>query len=131
MTDKACELIDKFKRERGGTIYPEWEFLIQNDPDFFEVYEKMSSLAFDNGKVLSGEIKGLIAMAVLAHRGDVDAVAAHIRRAYKKGLTSRHIVEALEAAFIPGGANTLLRGLTALIKVEQEKAQKEKGGAEK
>ena len=62
----------------------------------------------------------LIAIALLAFRGNENGVYEHIKRALKHGANKKEILEALETAVIPGGAPTFGTGLRALMRIEKE-----------
>ena len=57
-------------------------------------------------------------IGILCFRGaGIDAIVAHMRRAISLGSTRGEILEALEAAMVPGGAPTLSAGVRALIQI--------------
>ena len=119
LNKKSQELLERAKKERGY-IYPEWEYMIKKDPDFFEAYNNLYEKCLKNGKALPAKTRELIAIAVLAFRGQSDAVIAHAKRAMKLGATKEEILEAVETSILPGGAPTFLLGLTALLRLEKE-----------
>jgi len=51
-------------------------------------------------------------------------VVAHMRRAVQHGATKRELLEAVEAAAVPGGGPTLSAGVKALMELETEGAFK-------
>ncbi len=115
---KAERLIEEMKKDRGY-IYPEWELAARLDPDFMEAYNTLYRLALGKGRALPVKYRELIAIALLAFRGEQEAVVTHIRRALRLGATKEEIFETFEAALIPGGALTFLRGLRALLQIEE------------
>ncbi len=56
-------------RKERGTIYPQWEFVAENDVGFMEAYNNLYSSALNDGKALSAKTRELIAIALLAYRG--------------------------------------------------------------
>ncbi len=113
--DTAEALIEKMKKDRGY-IYPEWEFAARSDPDFVEAYNNLYRAALNDGRALDAKTRELIALGILAYRGEVDAVVAHIRRAMRLGATRQEVLEAVETAIIPGGAPTFFVGLQGIMK---------------
>ncbi|MEW6671812.1 MAG: carboxymuconolactone decarboxylase family protein [Thermodesulfobacteriota bacterium] len=107
------------KAERGY-LPPAWSYLAENDVDFAEAYNTLYGIALADGQALPIKTKELIAIALLAFRGLEGAVYDHVKRALKNGATKLEILEAIETAYIPGGAPTLLVGLNALIRVEAD-----------
>lgn len=119
MKQKAEALIEKMKKDRGY-IYPEWEFAARSDPDFVEAYNNLYRAALNDGQALSAKTRELIAIGILAYRGEVNSVKAHILRAMRLGATKQEILEAVETSIIPGGAPTFFNGLSAIIKAIDE-----------
>lgn len=117
---KSRELLEKTKRKRGYVV-PEWEYAIKKDPEFFEAYNALYEKSLQDGKALPAKTRELIAIALLAFRGKESAVLAHTRRALRLGATKEEILEAVETSIIPGGAPTFSSGLSALLKLEEEK----------
>ncbi len=126
MTDiaqKAEALIAKMKKDRGY-IYPEWEFAARSDPDFVEAYNNLYRAALNDGQALDTKTRELVALGILAFRGDTDAVKAHILRAMRLGATKQEILDAIETCIVPGGAPTFFVGLRALMKAVAETEKK-------
>jgi AhpD family alkylhydroperoxidase len=119
ITQKAEALIERMKKDRGY-IYPEWEFAARSDPEFVEAYNALYRAALNDGRALSAKTKEFIAIGILAYRGEVNAVKAHIQRAMRLGATKQEILEAVETSIIPGGAPTFFNGLSAMIKAFDE-----------
>jgi len=116
---KADALIEQMKKDRGY-IYPEWEFAARNDPDFVEAYNDLYRAALNDGQALDAKTRELVALGILAFRGDVNAVKAHILRAMRLGASKQEILEAIETCIVPGGAPTFFVGLSALMKAIAE-----------
>lgn len=120
MGKKSQALIKRMKQARGY-LYPEWELGATLDPDFFEAYDRLYREALAKSAGLPIKYRELVALGVLAFRGvSMDALANHIRRAYKHGATRREVLGAFEATIVPGGAVTFLNGLRALAQVERK-----------
>jgi AhpD family alkylhydroperoxidase len=118
-TQKADALIAKMRQDRGY-LYPEWEFAARSDPEFVEAYNALYRAALNDGQALSAKTREFIAIGILAYRGEVEAVVAHIRRAMRLGATRQEILEAVETAIVPGGAPTLFCGLRAIMQALEE-----------
>jgi len=119
LAQKADALIEKMKKDRGY-IYPEWEFAARNDPDFVEAYNNLYRAALNEGQALDAKTRELVALGILAFRGDVNAVKAHILRALRLGATKQELLDAIETCIVPGGAPTFFVGLSALMKAIDE-----------
>jgi AhpD family alkylhydroperoxidase len=129
---KKQKLIKKMKKERGY-IYPNWIYMVDKDVDFMESYNNLYERALNDGEALVAKTRELIAIAILAFRGQENAVYLHAKRALKLGATKQELLEAIETTIIPGGAPTFGIGLSALMRIEEEEKKvgslKEKGKA--
>jgi alkylhydroperoxidase/carboxymuconolactone decarboxylase family protein YurZ len=88
------------------------------------VRQPLSTLSTGEGKELSVRHREMVIVGILAFRGRQDGVVAHMRRAIEHGATKRELLEAVQAAAIPGGGPTLSSGVQALMQLEQEGAFK-------
>ncbi len=129
---KKQKLIEKMKKERGY-IPPAWVYMVDKDVDFMESYNKLYEKGLTDGKALSAKTREFIAIAILAFRGQENAVYLHAKRALELGATEQELLEAIETTLIPGGAPTFGTGLSALRRIEEEEKKagnpKEKGKA--
>lgn len=117
---KADALIRRMRRVRGY-LYPEWELVARRDPDFFAAYDGLYTAALASNRGLPIKYRELVALGILAFRGaDSDAIANHIRRAFRHGATRAEVLGALEATIVPGGALTFLNGIRGLARVQRE-----------
>lgn len=119
IAQKAEALIERMKKDRGY-IYPEWEFAARANPDFVEAYNNLYRLALGDGTALNAKTREFIAIGILAYRGEVGAVKAHILRALRLGATKQEILEAVETSLVPGGAPTYFHGLRAIVQAFAE-----------
>lgn len=119
LSKKGQELLERARKERGY-LSPEWEYVIKKDPDFFEAYNNLYEKSLKDGKALPAKTRELIAIALLAFRGQRDAVLSHAKRAIRLGATKEELLEAVETALVPGGAPTFLIGLSALLKLDEK-----------
>ena len=121
MEKQIQALIKKVKQARGY-LYPEWEFAARLDPQFFEAYDGLYRQALAREGGLAIKYRELVVLGILAFRGvSRDALANHIRRAYRYGATREELLGALQATIVPGGAVTFLNGLRALAEAERGK----------
>ncbi len=111
------------RRDRGY-LYPEWELIAREAPEFVAAYNELyrRALAADAG--LPVKYRELVALAILAFRGETPGLVNHIRRAFEHGATRAEVLGAIQATIIPGGALTFLNGLRALAKVDAERTKK-------
>ncbi len=110
-------------RQKRGYLYPWQEFVAREDPEFIVNYEKMWDTIGSRSIVLPAKIKQIILVAVLAGLKDETAMRTQMRRAFRLGATKQELLEALEVAFIPGGALTLVHGCKVLAEVAAEVEQ--------
>lgn len=113
---KTQALINRI-REKRGYLHPGHEILARTDPAFLESYNGLYESCLGKSSLLSIKVKEFIAIALLAQQGYDVAVELHMKRAMQNGATPQEIVEALEAATLPGGAPILMRGLDILGKI--------------
>jgi alkylhydroperoxidase/carboxymuconolactone decarboxylase family protein YurZ len=84
----------------------------------------VSALSTGEGKELSVKYREMVIIGILAFRGRQEGVVAHMRRAIQHGATKRELLEATQAAAVPGGGPTLSAGVQALMQLEKEGAFK-------
>ena len=100
MEDKAGELIKRMESERGFTRL--WrKQLAERDPTFMELYHNAAMHVFRDG-ALSRKTKELICICADALQLYEAGVRIHVRNALQLGATEEEIIEALEAAIMPG-----------------------------
>jgi alkylhydroperoxidase/carboxymuconolactone decarboxylase family protein YurZ len=111
----------KMSSANGGSPYgyafTDW--LAREDPEFMRARAPLSTLSFGQGKELSIKHKEMVIIGILAFRGREDGVVAHMRRAVEHGATKRELLEAVQAAAVPGGGPTLSTGVQALMELER------------
>ena len=121
--EKERKRIDDLKKamiKERGYLYPQWEFVAENDVDFMEAYNNLYDRGMKDGKALPAKTRELIAIGLLAYRGLEDVVCQHMKRAMKLGATKQEIFEAVETTIVAGGAPTFYTGLCALMRVAEE-----------
>jgi AhpD family alkylhydroperoxidase len=128
--NKKQKLIRKMKKQRGY-MPSEWVYMVDKDVDFMEVYNNLYENGLTDGKALATKTRELIAIAILAFRGQENAVYLHAKRALRHGATKQELLEAIETTIIQGGVPTFGVGLSALMRIEEEEKKvgklKEKG----
>src|SRR5262245_539698 len=100
-----------------GYAFTDW--LAREDPEFMKARAPLSSLSFGEGKELSVKHKEMVIIGILCFRGREDGVVAHMKRAVDHGATKRELLEAVQAAAVPGGGPTLSTGVQALMELER------------
>jgi alkylhydroperoxidase/carboxymuconolactone decarboxylase family protein YurZ len=103
-----------------GYAWTEW--LAREDPEFARVRQPLSALSTGEGVELSIKHREMVIIGILAFRGREEGVVAHMRRAIEHGATKRELLEAVQAAAIPGGGPTLSMGVQAIMALEKAKA---------
>src|SRR5437899_12284383 len=100
--------------------YPWAEWLAREDPAYAAARAPVSELSVGQGKELSIKHREMVIIGILTYRGREDGVVTHMRRAVQHGATKRELLEAIEAAAVPGGGPTLSSGVQALMQLDRE-----------
>jgi alkylhydroperoxidase/carboxymuconolactone decarboxylase family protein YurZ len=104
--------------------YPWATWLAREDPAYAAARAPLSALSVGEGKELSVKHREMVIIGILAFRGRDEGIVAHMRRAVQHGATKRELLEAVQAAAVPGGGPTLSAGVKALMQLESEGAFK-------
>ena len=107
-----------------GYAWTEW--LAAEDPEFAAARKPLSALSTGEGKELSVKYREMVIIGILAFRGRLEGVIAHMRRAVQHGATKRELLEAIQSAAVPGGGPTFSSGAQALMRLDQEGAFKKR-----
>jgi len=98
--DKTRKLIERMEKERGfGRLWR--KLLAERDPEFMELYHNTTMHVFRDG-ALPRKMKEIICICADALQLYEPGVRIHTRNALKLGATEQEIIEALEAAILPG-----------------------------
>jgi alkylhydroperoxidase/carboxymuconolactone decarboxylase family protein YurZ len=100
--------------------YPFWDWVAQEDPEYVRARQPLSALSIGEGKELSIKHRAMVIIGILAFRGRQEGVIAHMRRAIAHGATKRELLEAIQAAAVPGGGPTFSSGAQALMQLDRE-----------
>ena len=106
-----------------GYSYPEWEYLVEKDPEFLEAYNRLSGLgllhegATTKKPALPAKYRELVAIAAMIGQARMWGVKPHMERALRLGCTEMEILEALEAALIPTGSPPFRQAVNILMQV--------------
>ncbi|HET7341782.1 MAG TPA: carboxymuconolactone decarboxylase family protein [Methylomirabilota bacterium] len=103
-----------------GYTWATW--LAREDPEYAAARMPVSALSVGEGKALSIKHREMVIIGILAFRGREDGVVTHMRRAVEHGASKRELLEAIQAAAVPGGGPTLSSGVKALMQLEAEGA---------
>jgi len=112
------------KRGASPYGYPWADWLAREDPEYARARLPVSALSTGEGRELSVRHREMVIIGILAFRGRQEGVVAHMRRAIDHGATKRELLEAIQAAAVPGGGPTLSAGVNALMQLEKEGAFK-------
>ena len=104
--------------------YPFWEWVAREDPEYVRARQPLSELSIGEGKELSVKYREMVIIGILAFRGRLEGVIAHMRRAVQHGATKRELLEAIQSAGIPGGGPTLSTGVQAIMALDKAGAFK-------
>ena len=121
---KSAKPAGKAKGVSSPYGYPWSDWLAREDPEYARAREPVSMLSTGEGKELSIKHREMVIIGILAFRGRQEGVVAHMRRAIQHGATMRELLEATQAAAVPGGGPTLSAGVQALMQLEKEGAFK-------
>jgi alkylhydroperoxidase/carboxymuconolactone decarboxylase family protein YurZ len=102
--------------------YPFWDWVAEEDPEYVKARKPLSDLSIGEGKELSVKHREMVIIGILAYRGRLDGVVAHMRRAIEHGATKRELLEAMQSAAVPGGGPTFATGAQALMQLDREGA---------
>jgi len=126
MAGESAEELLRQTREARGYVNPGHIHLAEVDPDYLAEYNRLAARSLKHGEFehdtgdLAAKYRELVACALLAFRGDAEeAIAGHLKRAMRLGATEAECVGAFEAAMIPGGAPTMLRGMRVLAGIKR------------
>ena len=100
--------------------YPFWDWVAKEDPEYVKARQPLSALSIGEGKELSIKHREMVIIGILAFRGRQEGVIAHMRRAIDHGATKRELLEAIQAAAVPGGGPTFSSGAQALMQLDRE-----------
>ena len=117
--DKKKQLLEDMARERGYLPAP-WLYMSEKDLGFLAAYNELYTRALTDGKALPIKVRELVAIGILAFRGNADAVYEHAQRALRHGATKQELLEAIESTIVAGGAPTFATGLRALMRIEED-----------
>ena len=117
MEEEKAKILKEVLEKRG--FVPDFhKILIEEDFDFYKVYEKMTSHVYSREKRLTRKMKELIFIGVLvAMRSNREHIKLHIRAALDQGAEKEEILEVIELAFLPSGVVSLMEGLEAYKEV--------------
>ena len=82
--------------------------------------QPLSELSIGEGKELSIKHREMVIIGILAYRCRQEGVVAHMRRAIVHGASKRELLEAIQAAAVPGGGPTFSTGVQALMQLDSE-----------
>ncbi|HEV8674269.1 MAG TPA: carboxymuconolactone decarboxylase family protein [Methylomirabilota bacterium] len=116
------------RRDRGY-LYPEWELVAREATEFTEAYNELYRQALASDRGLPVKYRELVALGILAFRGETQGLVNHIRRAIDHGATRAEVLGAIQAMLIPGGGVAFLNGLRALAKLDADRTTTKKRGS--
>lgn len=122
MTEETQKIVEEIKKKRGY-IDPWQKFMAEEDMDFIRAYEEVYDKIGIRSVALPLKYKQLILIAVLCAQRDHASAKTQIKRALRLGATKEEVIEAIEMAYLPGGAPTLIHGIKALIDALKESSQ--------
>jgi alkylhydroperoxidase/carboxymuconolactone decarboxylase family protein YurZ len=98
----------------------EWAFLDKLDPDYDGARRHITSFVWTPANpALPVKVREMCACAILAYRA-FPTLDGHLRRAVREGASVMELVEAMEAAALPGGFPLLHYALPFLMKLHED-----------
>ena len=119
---KSAKPASKAKGSSSPYGYAWTGWLEREDPEYARARQPVGALSTGEGKELSIKHREMVIIGILAFRGRQEGVVAHMRRAIEHGATKRELLEAMQAAAVPGGGPTLSAGVQALMQLEKDGA---------
>jgi len=114
--EKTKQLLERLMEERGF-VQESRKILAKEDPDYLELYHNTWVHVMHKKSALPRKVKELIIVAVDAATYYVEGLKLHIKSALESGATKDEVLEALEAASLPGGIHVLSISLPILNEV--------------
>src|SRR5262249_7448664 len=99
-----------------GYAWTDW--LAREDPEYATARQAVSTMSVGEGKELSVKHREMVIIGILCFRGRPEGIVAHMRRAIEHGATKRELLEAVQAAAVPGGGPTLSAVVQALMQLD-------------
>jgi alkylhydroperoxidase/carboxymuconolactone decarboxylase family protein YurZ len=112
-TDRLTELRELFIAKRGYWN-DSWQFILEQDPDFFEGYLHMSSYAWEHG-TLSPKLREFVYIVTVASVTHIfpPGLRQHMRNAIELGATEAELLTVLQIASTVG-IQTFLLGVSSI-----------------
>ena len=105
---------------RRGYAFKEFEWLGEQHPEYEAARRAFSSAVYDPAhSVLTVKFREIIVACVLAQR-HYPTLESHMRRAMREGATLQELIEAFEAAAVPGGFPLLHYALPFLMNIDAD-----------
>ncbi len=104
-------------RQERGYMPPVWPYAAEKDIDFMEAY---NNICVNSERGLPIKTRELVAIALTAVRSMEEGSYQHMKKALRYGATKQDIFNTLKVSFMYGGAPTLVTGLQALMRIEEE-----------
>lgn len=120
------EVFEELKGRLMGVTNKGHEAIAEFDPDYLKSVMEyyLHQVMAREGMVLPRKTKELIIMSVNAAQSRFDGLRIHLKRALLSGATPKEVLEALQAAAIPGGLPVMWQGSGILA--EELKAMNKK-----
>jgi alkylhydroperoxidase/carboxymuconolactone decarboxylase family protein YurZ len=118
MSDYAKEFAAKWS-EMSGYVYPQYEFLAREDPEFAEIWYQMMKHWRKEGAIPPQYKEMMILMGSCVKMQEM-AVRTHMTKALKLGATKQELLELMELVLLSGGGVAMVIGLKVLMELTGE-----------
>jgi alkylhydroperoxidase/carboxymuconolactone decarboxylase family protein YurZ len=113
---------DDFRKkwqEMSGYVYPQYEFLAREDPEFAEAFYHMMKQWRKEGSIPLKYKEMMILMGSCVKMQEM-AIRTHMTKALKLGATKQELLELMEIVLLSGGGVAMVIGLRVLMELTGE-----------
>lgn len=122
MTQEDEDYVADFSRrwkEMSGYVYPQYEFLAREDPEFAEAFYSMMS-AWRREYAMPLQYKEMLILMGSSIKMQEFAVKTHMRKAFELGATKQEMLELVEVVLLSGGGAAMVIALRVLMELVGE-----------
>jgi len=118
VSDYSHEFSKKWAK-MAGYVYPQYEFLAREDPEFSEAFYQMMKQWRKQGAIPLKYKEMMILMGSCVKMQET-AIRTHMTKALKLGATKQELLELMEIVLLSGGGVAMVIGLRVLMELTGE-----------
>lgn len=118
MSEYAKEFKKRWEK-MSGYVYPQYEFLAKEDPEFAEAFFQIMKQWRKKGEIPLKYKEMMILMGSCVKMQEM-AIRTHMTKALKLGATKKELVELMEIVLLSGGGVAMVIGLRVLMELTGE-----------